>query len=154
MTTQILDGTGTLRTVSNMDDFMAANPVGAQPLTSSRTVSPPTTSDSNKFKIQSAATTNINLVSASARVMRTLHLYNQTTYRIWFKLYDKATAPVLSTDLPFWTIPLDGGSGFALQGMWGVPVSTGLGFAITKAFAATDTTPIAVEDCIGMLMWR
>lgn len=154
MTTQILDGTGTLRSVSNLDDFMATNPVGAQAYTAARTVAPAITSDSTKHTIKSAATTNITLVSAAARVMRTLHIYNQTTYIIFFKLYDKATAPVLATDLPFWTIPVAPTSGFSTAPTWGYPVANGLGYAITRAFAPTDTTAVAVEDAVGMLTWR
>ena len=155
MTIQVLDGQGVLRTVANMDDFMTANPVGAQAITASRAVSPPTTSDSNKFKIVSTAGTNATLVSASARVLRALYVYNQPAYSVFFKLYDKATAPVLASDVPFWTIPIPAASGFVIPASsWGIPVTTGLGFAITKAFSNTDTTAIAVEDCVGMLLWR
>jgi len=154
MTTQILDGTGTLRTVSDMGDFMTANPVGAQPITSSRAVAPPTTADATKARITSAASVNNTLVSATARVVRSLDIYNEAAYAVYFKLYDKATAPVAGTDTPFWTIPVPAGSGYSKTFTWGIPISAGLGYAITRNKADTDTTVIAVNDLVGMLTWR
>jgi hypothetical protein len=154
MTVQILDGNGVLQTVNTMNDFMTANPAGAQVVTASRSVSPSITIDTSKVRITSAASVNNTLVSATARVLRSLDVYNEAAYAVYIKLYDKATAPVAGTDTPFWTIPLPASSGYSKIFTWGLPVTTGLGYAITKLKADSDTTVIAANDVVGMLTYR
>lgn len=154
MTAVILDGNGVLQTVNTVNDLMAANPVGAQAIASSRPISPSTTIDTIKVRITSAASVNNTLVSAAARLLRSLDVYNEASYSVYLKLYDKATAPVAGTDTPFWTIPLPSGSGYSKIFIWGMPVATGLGFAITKLKADSDTTAIAASDVVGMLTYR
>jgi hypothetical protein len=154
MTIPVLDGNGVLQTVNTLNDFMTANPAGAQAFTASRSVSPAITTDSTRFKIVATGGVNNTLVSATARVIRSIDVYNQAAYRVNLKLYDKATAPVAGTDVPFWTIPLSADSGYSKQFIWGLPVTLGLGFAITKNIWDTDATAITVEDVFGMLTWR
>lgn len=154
MTTQILDGTGTLRTVANLDDYIASNPVGAQPASASRAVAPPTTCDSTKTRITSAASVNNTLVSAAGRVVRSLEVYNEAAYSVYFKLYDKASAPVAGTDTPIWTIPIPSGSGYSKIFTWGLPFTNGIGFAITKLKADSDTTSVLASDVVGLMTWR
>ena len=154
MTTQILDGTGTLRTVSDMGDFMTANPVGAQAIAAARAMSPAITTDSTKTRITSAATVNNTLVNAAARVLRSIDVYNEAAYSVYLKFYDKATTPVAGTDVPFWTIPIPPNSGYTKYWPFGIPLTNGLGYAITKLKADSDTTVIAASDVVGMLTWR
>jgi hypothetical protein len=154
MTIQVLDGNGVLQTVQNMNDFITSNPVGAQVFSASRAVSPAITTDSTKLRIVSASSVNNTLVSAAARVLRSIDIYNQAAYRVNFKLYDKATAPVAGTDVPFFTIPVSADSGYSKQFIWGMPLTLGLGFAITKQIWDTDTTAVGVEDVFGVLTWR
>lgn len=154
MTTQIIDGTGTPKTVNDLGDFMATNPVGAQPFGNARTVAPPTTSDTSKLRIRSLNTVNNTLVSSTARVVRSIDVYNEATYTVYLKLFDKATAPVAGTDTSFWTIPIPSGSGFSRTFYWGLPVSNGFGYAITKNKVDTDTTAVANDDLIGMMTYR
>lgn len=155
MTISVLDGNGVLQTgINTLNDYMAANPVGAQPTTAARTMVPATTTDSARAKIVSANGVNNTLVSATARIMRTLDIYNRAAYPVYFKLYDKATAPVAGTDVPFWTIPLAADSGYSKEFPWGLPVTLGLGYAITKLFVDTDTTAVVIEDVAGQMTYR
>lgn len=154
MATQILNGLGNLVTVSDMADFMAANPVGAQAVAASRAMSPATTADSTKARITSTTTVNATLVSSAARVLRTLDIYNEAGYAVYFKLYDKASTPVVATDTPFWTIPLPANTGFSKYWPFGIPVTLGLGYVISKLKPDNDTTVIAAGDVVGMLTWR
>jgi hypothetical protein len=154
MTTVILDGNGVQQTVNDVGNLIAVSPIGAQAVTASRPIFPSTTNDSTKARITSAATVNNTLVSATARLLRSLDIYNEAPYAVYIKLYDKATAPVAGTDTPFWTIPLPANSGYSKEFIWGRPVSNGLGYAITKNKADTDTTAVAINDAVGMLTYR
>jgi hypothetical protein len=153
MTIQVLDGNGVLQTVQNMNDFMTANPAGPQTIAASRAVAPPITIDSVKFRINASSGSNNTLVSAAARVVRSLDIYNRAAYVVYFRFFDKATTPI-TADVPFWTIPLPADSGYSKQFIWGLPVSAGLGFNITKDRFDNDATAVAVDDVSGMLTYR
>lgn len=154
MTLQVLDGNGVLQTRNDINDLMTANPAGAQPITASRAAAPPTTSDSTKLRITSAATVNATLVSSAARVLRSLDVYNEAAYTVYFKLYDTSTTPVVASYTPFFVIPLPANSGYSKLFTWGVPVTIGLGYVISKLKPDTDATAIAANDVVGMLTWR
>ena len=154
MTINVLDGNGVLQNVNTMNDFMTANPAGAQVVATSRAVVPAITSDSTKLRITSLATTNATLVSATAKLLRSLDIYNEAAYAVYFKLYDKATAPVIGTDTPFWTVPIPAASGYSKVWPWGVPVSLGLGYVITRVKADADATAVAAGDLVGFMTYR
>lgn len=58
------------------------------------------------YKLQSAATTNATSVTAVSTVLRNLNAYNTTATIYYLKLYNKASAPTVGTDVPVMTIPL------------------------------------------------
>lgn len=155
MTISVLDGNGVLQTgINTLNDYMTANPVGAQAITASRAMSPPITIDTTRARITSAATVNNTLVSSTARIMRSLDIYNEAAYTVYFKIYDKATAPVAGSDTPIWTIPVPTLSGYSKVWTWGIPVGNGIGYAITRNKVDTDTTAVAANDLVGMMTYR
>ena len=108
-----------------------------------------TTGGLSRYRLLSAATTNINVVKASAGQVYTVHAYNTSAAVKFLKFYNKATAAVLATDVPVETYPLQPttmtrinitpfGSAFAL----------GIGVAITGLVADTDVTVLALNDVV------
>jgi hypothetical protein len=104
--------------------------------------------------IASAATTNATSVKASGGTLAEITLTNLTAASKFFKLYNKASAPTVGTDVPVWivTIPANSEKQFAF-GAAGKRLSTGIAYAITGAQAITDTTVVAANDVIGHLSY-
>lgn len=96
------------------------------------------------YAMVSAATTNGASVKATAGNLFELSLFNVTAATVYLKLYNKASAPTVGTDVPIMTIPVAAGAVWSAEfGRIGKRFSTGIALAITGAAAATDTTAIA-----------
>lgn len=101
-------------------------------------------------KYISAATTNATVVKASAGTLGFISASNISTSARYVKIYNKATAPTVGTDVPVQTYmvpPNTSGTNLALPAS-GLNLSTGICFAITGGYADTDTTATAVGDVI------
>lgn len=106
------------------------------------------------FKLNSAATTNITVIKATPGWLMGGLLTNTNAAARFAKLYDKATSPVLASDVPLFTVPLPAGSAAApsvvsvmdLVGAEGHLFKNGIGLAITGAYADADTTAIGASD--------
>jgi hypothetical protein len=87
------------------------------------------------------AGTNATLVKASAASLYELTVSNPTGAAVFVKLYNKATAPVVGTDVPVVTCPV-GAAGLQWHhfGVTGKRFALGLGWACTGAMPAADTT--------------
>lgn len=101
------------------------------------------------IKVNSAATTNITLFRAGPTNLFEITVTNKSAAVVYVKLYDKATAPVLASDVPVLTIPVSitasGVQPVSMQfGDLGKSFPLGLGYAITGALADTDTTVIGL----------
>ena len=74
-----------------------------------------------------------------------LTVSNVTASTIYVKLYNKATAPTVGSDVPIFTLPVAAGAtvnvGFAPIGK---RLPLGLGIAVTAGAAATDTAAVTV----------
>lgn len=102
-----------------------------------------------QYFLNSTASTNINLIQSGHRALSGLYATNIGATVAYVKLYNKATAPVLATDVPVMIIPLAA----AAAGMPGVyQISScdvgyrfplGIGIAITGGIADTDATAVA-----------
>lgn len=97
----------------------------------------------------SAATTNATNVKATAGKIGNLVVTNLTTTTKFLKLYNKATAPTVGTDIPVLTYPLLPEETIDLftSGL-GLSFATGIGYAITGALADADTTAIGANEII------
>lgn len=99
---------------------------------------------SSAFSTNTAATTNATSVKASAGYLQEVTVSNTSGAIVYFKVYNKASAPTVGTDIPLLTIPVAASStvssGF---GSAGKRFTTGLAWAITGAIAATDTSAVA-----------
>jgi hypothetical protein len=97
-------------------------------------------------KFISATTTNATAVSSVPANISILHMENSGDGVRYVKLYNKASAPVVGTDVPLITIgiPAVSSSSFTLPALIGIDFSIGISFAITLGAADTDVTPLTV----------
>jgi hypothetical protein len=100
-------------------------------------------------KATSLATTNLTAaVVGPARVVGG-YLRNRAAAEKFLKLYNKASAPVLATDVPLMTIGLPAGAYIGMGdiiGTFGMLFPLGVAYAITGAYANTDATAVAAGD--------
>lgn len=93
------------------------------------------------YSYVTTASTNSVVVKASGGNLYEATFSNVTASAMYVKIYNKATAPVVGTDVPVMTIPLPAGSFQSVQfGYTGKRLATGIGMAVTGAIAATDAT--------------
>ena len=102
---------------------------------------------STSFYLESAATTNATSVKASAGKMYSLFATNTSAAVKFLKVYNKASAPTVGTDIPIRTyaIPASGqiSDSFPLPGKF---FSAGIALAITGAIGNADATAVASND--------
>jgi hypothetical protein len=102
--------------------------------------------DPDYEKIISDTTTNATAVSSVPVNVSILHLVNTGDGVRFVKLYNKASAPTVGTDVPLITIgiPAVQNSSFMLPALQGINFSIGLSYAITLGAADSDTTALTV----------
>lgn len=127
----------------------AAQASATQPIsgTVTATVTPP--APATPYFVNSAATTNGALVLTGTSALHSLWATNTGASVAFVKLYNKATAPTVGTDVPEMIIPVPpaagGVPGVANPNMGFIPFrfALGLGIAITGGMADNDTTAVA-----------
>lgn len=122
-------------------------PAGANTIGTVNATTTPATPTSST--LTSAATTNATLVKSTAGNLFEISADNFNAAARFLKLYNKATAPTVGTDVPVLTIPLPvaGSAPVTINfGSQGKRFTTGIGYAITGAQAVSDTTVIAAGD--------
>jgi hypothetical protein len=88
---------------------------------------------------------NATAVKGSPAKLTILNIVNGAATLRYFKIYNKASAPTVGTDIPLITITLpNGSSSFTLPAFIGIDFSVGLSFACTLGVADADTTPFTV----------
>ena len=108
-----------------------------QPVSGMVTITNPT---GTTYNVVTAASTNSAVVKATAGMLYEITISNPTATAAYVKLYNKATAPTVGTDVPVLTQAVAAGATVALTfGQVGKRFATGIGIACTAAAAATDT---------------
>lgn len=107
------------------------------------------------FKAISVATTNATSVTNVLTRLHSLCLQGTTATARYVKLYNKATTPVVGTDIPVLTfmVPANGQMVNPEFG-FGVKFPLGLAFAITAGVADADTAVVAANDVIVNMGYR
>lgn len=101
------------------------------------------------YFINSAATTNGALILTGTSGVHAFYATNTGASAAYVKLYNKATAPTVGTDIPEMIIPVPAAAG-GVPGVATLPIgfagfrfALGLGIAITGGAGDTDTTAVA-----------
>lgn len=109
-----------------------------------------------RHDIRSLATSNPTLVKAGAGRFYGFILQNTGAAGRWMKFYDKATAPTVGTDSPFWMGNVGAGAvgpQVPFLGFHGVPFTLGLGYGITVSQAESDATAVGANEVTGFLLY-
>lgn len=100
-------------------------------------------------RIITTASTNATSIKGAPGQVYALNGTNTSGGTLFLKLYDKATAPVVGTDVPAETYALEAGKPFSFTfGGQGVEYANGIAAAITGAIADNDTTNTAANDVV------
>ena len=103
----------------------------------------------------SAANTNATSVYAGRARLHTLTLQGTTAAIKYVKLYDKASAPVVATDVPKMTFVVPAsGQMINPEFGFGIPFYNGIAYVITGAVGDTDATAVAANDVVMNLGYR
>lgn len=108
------------------------------------------------YKLISTASTNANVVKASGGNLYSIVAIGLTSTVRYLKIYSKATAPTVGTDVPLMTIPVPAntqGAGIAIPFSMGVNFPLGIGIAITSGSADNDTGAVGAGDVIVNLSY-
>jgi hypothetical protein len=99
-----------------------------------------------------AATTNSQLVVTGAKNLFTIDVSNDSSTKFWLKLYNKASAPTVGTDVPVmrFLVPANTVQEFVIPQHYGAYFSLGIGFATTGAVADSDTTAITAGSVVNI----
>lgn len=112
-----------------------------------------TANGATSSRVNAAASNNLTSVKASAGQLYEIDVFNPAAYTVFLKFYNKASAPVVASDTPIWTIPIQAGGGYSKSFKNGKTFSTGIAYAIVKLQADTDATNVVAGDLTGSLDW-
>lgn len=121
-------------------------PAGAAAL-GSVTVTSDTPAPGSSLLLTSAATTNATSTKATAGNLFEIAADNMSAAIEYLKLYNKASAPTVGTDVPILTIPVPANGQIVLNfGALGLRFPLGIAFATTLNQPVADATAIAAGD--------
>lgn len=107
------------------------------------------------FRKLAAAGTNLTSVVAGRARLHSLSLQGTTAAIKYVKIYDKATAPVVATDVPKYTFAVPAsGQMINPEFGFGIPFDNGIAIAMTGAIGDTDTTALVANDVIMNMGYR
>lgn len=104
--------------------------------------------DGSQHHLVSAATTNATLISNIARSMGVVNFSNNGATAAYLKLYNSSTIPTAGAGTPSKVIMAPPMSTIVVSGPIGMRFTAGLGYTITGGAANTDTTAVALDQCI------
>lgn len=110
-----------------------------------------TTGGTLTARMISAASTNATSVKATAGQIYGIQLSNSGAGWAFVKLYNKATAPTVGTDVPIEIIGIPPGGRCEINRPVGMPFAAGIAMAVTGAFADADTTAVTAGQVVGSI---
>lgn len=119
-------------------DPVPAVPSHAVTVTGTTTATPGTATE---YNLTGAASNNAAFIKASAGNLYEISVFNPTAAIIYLKLYNKASAPTVGTDVPKLTIAVPVNTEKVVEfGAMGKRFGTGIAIATTTGAGATDNT--------------
>lgn len=113
------------------------------------------TGGATPFKLISAATTNATNVKAAAGQLYHLQVNNINAAVRYLKLYNKASAPTVGTDVPVQTIAVPAAGQVSVNfGIVGLAFPLGISFALTTGVADADVAAVAVNEHVVNLSYK
>lgn len=109
---------------------------------------------SSMAKVISAASTNATSVKSSPGKVTGWAFSNQNAAVRYLKLYNKASAPTVGTDIPVLTIAMPAGATGHVGFDSGPAFSAGIGLALTTGVADADTGAVAALDIVVNLLYQ
>ena len=104
--------------------------------------------------VSAAASVNATVAKASAGRLYKIYGYNAATTVRYLKLYNKASAPTVGTDVPVATIALTPSREFDIDlGLIGQYFSTGIAYGLTTGATDADTGALTAADVVGLNLW-
>lgn len=104
-------------------------------------------------RVKAAASTNATSVKGSTARLYAYAFYNNTASAKSVKLYNKASAPVVGTDAPAFSVLVPANGAVQWSNDLGIGFSAGIAYAITGAIADSDTTAVAADDVHGFIAY-
>src|SRR5262249_50944180 len=114
---------------------------------------PKTTGGLSVARVVSAASTNATVVKASAGQVYGWFLSNTNAAARYCKIYNKATAPTVGTDVPILTLLIPAGGAANTEFSNGIAFATGIGLALTTGATDADTGAVAANECIANILF-
>ena len=105
------------------------------------------------YTVQSLASVNSTLVLARPGVISQISLSNHDATHSFIKFYNKATAPVVGTDIPLATMLIPTKDNFIITLPFGLNFSNGIGFGLTKNPEVSDTASVSANGIVGFITY-
>jgi hypothetical protein len=111
-------------------------------------------------RVAALATTNATALKTGAGNVYAFFLCGSTAVgsTVYFKFYDKASAPVVGTDTPLFTVPVISTTTLAgwvdIEVDPGITFKNGIAFAITGGVADSDATAVALNSLHGAIFYK
>lgn len=142
---------------SGQAQAMPVIPTGTQTIQGSINLAPSgsTLNVTNPTKVNTAATTNASTPRNVASRIDGWHLTNTAAAVRYVKIFNKATAPTLGTDVPVLVIALPPGELSEVILPVSLHLSSGFSLAVTAGAADTDATALpAANEVVGSIFSR
>lgn len=132
-----------------------SNPIPISGTVNTNNVISSTVGFSSVKYVYSAATNNATLVKNSSTVIDSICLYTTVTNTTiaYLKLYNKATIPIVGTDVPFAVFKINVNQGAVVNFPKGLLLNQGFGFAITRGASPIDNTAIGLGEITGSIIY-
>ena len=109
-------------------------------------------------KLVSAASTNATVIKASAGTLGYLTASNVNVAARYLKVYDKATAPAVGTDVPVHTFIIPGNAAGAGTNVpipaQGMAFANGIAIALTVEATDGGSTAVAASEIVVNFGWK
>lgn len=108
-------------------------------------------------RIVGTNTTNATLVNAAPCWFSGYSVGNINAAPVYLKIYDKATAPTVGTDVPVLVILIPGntaGAGANVEFQTGIYMVNGLGFGLVAGLTDGSTTAVSANEQVINILYR
>ena len=148
LTAEITAGRGQSAAGQGVGVYVTGGNLGTQNVSGTITANQGAPSNPTASNVISLATTNAGFAKASAGTVYGVSLMNYSASPRYLKLFNKASAPTVGTDLPVTTIMVPATSTLHIPfGTYGRRFSTGIAYALTGGLPELDTTVTVAGDC-------